>query len=122
MLVHLICLARSLGIHLLIATQRPDRDILPGQLKDNLPSVICFKVKNETNSKICLDNNRAADLPSAKEIPGRAIWQHETEREVQTLHLPMAQARAMNKNYTCSTPQPDDSDIAGRLLTGEEVT
>ena len=90
MLVDLICLARSLGIHMVLATQRPDSDILPGQLKANMPATICFKVRNETNSKICLDNHRAADLP---DIPGRAIWQLAEQREVQTYYLPLEKAR-----------------------------
>jgi len=93
MLVDLICLARSLGIHIVIATQRPDADILPGQLKANIPATICFKVRNQINSRICLDNDRAVLLPSPADIPGRAIWQHMTEREVQVMHLPMVKAR-----------------------------
>lgn len=94
LLVDLICLARSLGIHVVIATQRPDADILPGQLKANIPATVCFSVRAEVNSRICLDNPRAAKLPKPKELPGRAIWQHDVEREVQTLHLPMAAARS----------------------------
>lgn len=94
LLVDLICLARSLGIHIVIATQRPDADILPGQLKANIPATICFKVRSEINSRICLDNNRAALLPQPNELPGRAIWQHDVEREVQTMFLPLAVARA----------------------------
>ena len=93
MLVDLICLARSLGIHIVIATQRPDADILPGQLKANIPATVCFKVRSKVNSQICLDSDRAALLPSTKELPGRAIWQFQEEREVQTMHLPMKAAR-----------------------------
>lgn len=81
-LIDLICLARAVGIHIILATQRPDRDILPGQLKANIPATLCFKVRNVTNSLICLDNDKAAYLPN--DIPGRAIFQWDIEREVQT--------------------------------------
>ena len=119
LLVDLICLARSLGIHIVIATQRPDADILPGQLKANIPATICFKVRSEVNSRICLDNNRASLLPSPAELPGRAIWQHETEREVQTLFLPLAAARAGLK-FTKTLPLPSSfSPAAGRFKLAE---
>ncbi len=81
MLVDIVCLARAVGIHAIVATQRPDADILPGQFKANLPATMCFKVKNVTNSMICLDNTRAASLPA--DLPGRAIFQFDVEREVQ---------------------------------------
>lgn len=106
LLVDLICLARSLGIHVVIATQRPDKDILPGQLKANIPATICFKVRNETNSRICLDTGRAATLPAPSELPGRAVWQHDMEREVQTLYLPMAVARGMLAASLSPSPAP----------------
>ncbi|HHV42625.1 MAG TPA: DUF87 domain-containing protein, partial [Clostridiaceae bacterium] len=95
MLVDLICLARSLGIHVVIATQRPDQHILPGQLKANIPATLCFRVRSTTNSQICLDRNGAEKLPSPKEIPGRAIWQHDEEREVQTMYMPINQAKTL---------------------------
>ena len=123
MLVDLICLARSLGIHLVLATQRPDRDILPGQLKANIPATICFKVRNQANSQICLDNDRATELPSPSEIPGRAIWQHDDEREVQTLFLPMAAAREIAfTSFLFPLPPPPPDNFPGRILTGESDT
>lgn len=80
LLVDLICLARALGEHIIISTQRPDADILPGQLKANIPASIVFKVRNGVNSRICLDNDRAAYLP---EIKGRCIYQFQKELELQ---------------------------------------
>lgn len=88
-LTDILCLARALGIHVIVSTQRPDREILPGQLKANIPAAICFKVKNEINSRIVLDNDKADSLPRIK---GRAIWQFDVEREVQVQHLPVEMA------------------------------
>ena len=92
MLVDLVCLARAVGIHVIICTQRPDYKVLPGQLKANIPAALCFRVKNGVNSDIVLDNTRAAYLPR---IRGRAIWQFDREIEVQVPWLTTAQAREM---------------------------
>jgi len=122
LLVDLICLARSLGIHIVIATQRPDADILPGQLKANIPASIVFKVRSQVNSRICLDNDRAALLPSPAELPGRAVWQHDTEREVQTLHLPMAAARGLLFLHKTLPPLSSSPYSAGRFYNEEAAT
>ncbi|MBV9673264.1 MAG: DUF87 domain-containing protein, partial [Verrucomicrobia bacterium] len=53
---------RAAGVHLVVATQRPDREIVTGQLKANLPLRICFKVTNGVNSKIVLDETGAENL------------------------------------------------------------
>ncbi len=95
LLTDLISLARSLGINVVIATQYPHHDILPGTLKQHLPATIAFKVRDEVASRVCLGSSRAAKLPEPKELPGRAVWQHDVEREVQALHMPMAVAREL---------------------------
>ena len=92
MLVDLLCRARKVGIHVVISSQRPDKDVLPGQMKANIPASVVFQVRNKVNSQICLDNDRAASLPG---IRGRAIYQFDREREIQVMHLPPARARAL---------------------------
>jgi len=47
---------RAAGIHLVLATQRPDRNIVTGTVKANLPLKICMKVTSTTNSRIVLDH------------------------------------------------------------------
>lgn len=62
---------RSLGVHLVIATQRPDSRSLDPQIKANLPGALCFRMMDDESSIRVLGNGRATDLP---EIKGRAIW------------------------------------------------
>ncbi len=53
-------LGRAFGIHLILATQRPDANILPGQIKNNLDFRVCGRADNVL-SQIILDNTSAAD-------------------------------------------------------------
>jgi S-DNA-T family DNA segregation ATPase FtsK/SpoIIIE len=102
LLTDILCLARKVGIHVIITTQRPDRDILPGQLKANIPGTVCFKVRNKTNSEICLDNDKADKLPRIK---GRAVFQFDCERVVQVMHLPIQQAKALLPEQPLTKPE-----------------
>lgn len=62
MLVFLAQRVRSLGIHLVVATQRPSANIVTGVLKSNIPYRISFKLPSSTDSMTILDASGAQDL------------------------------------------------------------
>ncbi|MBU2801485.1 DNA translocase FtsK [Acidithiobacillus caldus] len=62
---HLGVKARAAGIHLIFAAQRPDKDVMPMQLRENLGNRLILKVSSEATSKIALDR------PGAELLLGR---------------------------------------------------
>lgn len=88
---------RSVGVHLIVATQRPDAKALDPQVKANLTGVVCFQMLNDASSISVLGVGRATDLPA---VPGRAIWKWGADMmEVQTPYLSTEEVDLLLENF-----------------------
>ena len=61
-IIRLAQMGRACGIHLILSTQRPSREVVTGLLKVNIPAKICFKVPSAVNSRVVLETAGAEKL------------------------------------------------------------
>lgn len=64
-------LSRAASIHLILATQKLDKQVIPTSVSENISGRMAFRANSLQGSMVVLGNKDASDLP---EIPGRGIW------------------------------------------------
>jgi S-DNA-T family DNA segregation ATPase FtsK/SpoIIIE len=94
LLEELAAKARACGIHLILATQRPDQKILNGRIKANCPCILGLKTTNEVNSRIIIDHGGLEKLRGF----GHGILKNGQEKEVQCYLLQTDTARQLIKH------------------------
>ena len=87
-------MARAVGIHLVVATQRPSVDVVTGLIQANIPSRIALMTSSQADSRVILDMNGAEKLvghgdllfaPSSASKPARLQAAWVTEKEIQAV-------------------------------------
>ena len=99
-------LARAVGIHLVIATQRPSVDVITGVIKANFPSRIAFQVASKIDSRTIIDQ------PGADKLIGRGDMLHlgTGSSDVYRMHnafLSLEEIEAVMKHVS-EQPKPDE--------------
>lgn len=86
-------IGRALGYSILLATQRPDAEVVSGKIKTNFQSRVAFELPTGTDSRVILDQNGAEDLQGEGDMI--AITRNGTEHHLQAYYLPLTDATAI---------------------------
>jgi S-DNA-T family DNA segregation ATPase FtsK/SpoIIIE len=122
-------MARAVGIHLILATQRPSVDVITGLIKANFPSRISFRVATKIDSRTILDANGAECLLGK----GDMLYLPSGSARVHRLHAPLvtekeingvvefwrAQAQAQYEQKFLEAPKEEKQSASGARADGE---
>lgn len=116
-------MARAVGIHLILATQRPSVDVITGLIKANFPSRISFRVATKIDSRTILDCNGAESLlgkgdmlylPSGSARVQRVHAPYVTEKEIHAaVEFWHAQGQAQYEQKFLEAPKDEKNNEAG---------
>jgi len=110
-LARLAAMARAVGIHLVLATQRPSIDVITGLIKANIPSRIAFMVSNKIDSRIILDTAGADKLLGQGDMLFSSAWDPSLTR-VQGAFLSDAEVESVTAHVkTLGEPDYIDEEI-----------
>jgi S-DNA-T family DNA segregation ATPase FtsK/SpoIIIE len=109
-------MARAVGIHLILATQRPSVDVITGLIKANLPSRIAFRVASKIDSRTILDGNGAEQLLGK----GDMLYLPPASSRFIRIHGPYISEQETAR--VCSFLRKQGKPVYDRSITAEEKT
>jgi S-DNA-T family DNA segregation ATPase FtsK/SpoIIIE len=121
-------MARAVGIHLILATQRPSVDVITGLIKANFPARISFRVASKVDSRTILDSNGSESLLGKGDmlyLPAGSARLHRihgplvTEDEITAVcDFWREQAQAKYNEDLLATPKDENAEAAGDDTVG----
>ncbi len=123
-------MARAVGIHLVLATQRPSVDVITGLIKANVPTRMSFRLATKVDSRTIIDSNGAESLLGRGDMlylpPGTSRVQRVhapfvTEKEIQAVtEFWKAQGEAEYVQGFLEGPKDESADGAGGESNGDD--
>jgi S-DNA-T family DNA segregation ATPase FtsK/SpoIIIE len=107
-------MARAVGIHLILATQRPSVDVITGLIKANLPARIAFRVASKIDSRTILDGNGAEQLLGK----GDMLYLPPASSRFVRIHGPYISEQETAR--LCSFLRKQGKPVYDRTITAEE--
>lgn len=112
--------SRAVGIHLVLATQRPSVDVITGMIKANVPSRIAFAVSSQADSRVILDANGAESLLGQGDMLFRPLGSSQLRR-VQGAYISEEEIKLLTDRCKAQkTPDFHYELLEGREADGEE--
>jgi len=119
-------LARAVGIHLVVATQRPSVDVITGVIKANFPSRIAFQVATKIDSRTIIDTSGAEKLIGRGDLLYLGSGSSEPTRlhnaflSLEEIEALMGHVSDQPKPHELVLPSPRETLGAGGLVTGDD--
>ena len=123
--------ARAIGIHLIVATQRPSVNVITGLIKANFPTRVAFRVASKTDSRTILDQNGSEALlgngdmlflPPAKSEPARIQGAFISTEDTEALLNWYRQRReALDSAAVAPVAVRSEADILEEVRTSEQL-
>ncbi len=114
-------MARAVGIHLIVATQRPSVDVITGLIKANIPARIAFAVSSSIDSRTILDSIGAEDLLGKGDmlyLPGGMS----KPVRIQGIYVSTKEIERVTNNIKVQSPAPDYlEEIVSTKVAQEKV-
>jgi S-DNA-T family DNA segregation ATPase FtsK/SpoIIIE len=104
-------MARAVGIHLVLATQRPSVDVITGLIKANVPTRMSFRLASKTDSRTILDSNGAESLLGR----GDMLYLPPGTSRVQRVHAPFVTEKEISGVVAFWKAQGDAEYVQGFL-------
>ena len=109
--------SRAVGIHLLLATQRPSTDIITGTIKVNIPARIAFAVSSQVDSRVILDQGGAETLLGQGDMLFRPAGTSKMQR-IQGAFITEAEIAKITEHWS----DQGEPDFAEELLETPQVS
>ncbi len=109
-------MARAVGIHLILATQRPSVDVITGLIKANFPSRISFRVSSKVDSRTIIDSNGAEGLLGM----GDMLFLPPGNSNVTRVHGAFVNEAEIKKVVEFIKAQKVEAEYDKRIVEGEE--